>query len=144
MKARRAAGQRIRQAAERRLHATKIGDAEFVRSSRIIEFLDRVVSVVTWALGLFLAYSWLTFALRRFPYTRPWGESLRAFLLGELSRWAPRSSAALPGLFTVLIIVLITRFVIRIVQLLFQAIEEGRISAAVGCTRRRHSPRASC
>ena len=50
---------------------------------------------------------------------------------------------ALPGLFTVLLIVLITRFVTRIVQLLFLAIEDGRITPAVGCTRRRRSRPAS-
>ena len=35
---------------------------------------------------------------------------------------------ALPGLFTVLLIFLITRFVMRLTQLLFQAVEVGRVS----------------
>ena len=83
---------------------------------------------MTWALGLFFAYSWLTFVLRRFPYTRPWGESLREFLLGQLSRTGAAILQALPGLFTVLLIVLLTRFAIRTVQLLFLAVEEGRVT----------------
>ena len=33
------------------------------------------------ALDLVVVYWMLTFILRQFPYTRPWGESLRAFLV---------------------------------------------------------------
>jgi small-conductance mechanosensitive channel len=127
-KARVAASRRIAEAAERSLQATQIGKSDFVRSSRIIDLLHRVVRVVAWILGLFFAYSWLTFGLRRFPYTRPWGESLREFLLGQLAGMGMAILQALPGLFTVLMIVLITRFVIRLIQLLFQSIEDGRIT----------------
>jgi small-conductance mechanosensitive channel len=127
-KARIAASRRIGDAAERSLQTTRVGNAEFVRSSRIIEFLHRIVSGLTVALGLFFAYSWLTFGLRRFPYTRPWGESLREFLLDQLSRIGVAMLQSLPGLFTVLLIALLTRFVIRITQLLFQAVEDGRVT----------------
>jgi len=127
-KGRRSVSWRIADAAERRLHATKIGNAEFVRAARLIEFVHRSIDALLWALGLFLGYSWLTFVLRRFPYTRPWGEALRAFLLGQLSTAAEAILEALPGLFTVLVIFLITRFVVHLVQLLFQSVEDGRIS----------------
>ena len=127
-KVRNAASRRIGDATERHLQASTIGKAELVRSSRVIEFENRMIGVLTWALGLFFVYSWLTFGLRRFPYTRPWGESLREFLLGQLSRVGAAMLQALPGLFTVLLIVLLTRLVIRIVQLLFLAVEGGRIT----------------
>jgi hypothetical protein len=119
---------RLGVAASRRLHATKVGDDEFVRSSRIIEFLQRIVSGVVWALVLFATYSWLTFSLRRFPYTRFWGESLREFLLSRLSFVANGILSALPGLFMVVVILLVTRFVARLVTLFFRAIQEGRIN----------------
>jgi small-conductance mechanosensitive channel len=117
---------RIRRMTEQ-LQADWIPDAEFVRASRLMEMPDRLVGAIPWIGGGFLAYSWLTFTLRRFPYTRPWGESLRAYLLGELAGMGAEIMKALPGLFTVAIIVLITRFVIRLVQLLFAAFEEGRV-----------------
>jgi len=113
--------------ASRRLHASKVGDDEFVRSSRIIEFLQRIVSAVVWGLVLFATYSWLTFSLRRFPYTRFWGESLREFLLSRLSFVVSGILDALPGLFMVVVILLVTRFVARLVTLFFRAIQEGRI-----------------
>ena len=128
IKARTRLAERFGGAASRRLHASKVADDEFVRSSRIIEFLQRIVSGVVWVLVLFATYSWLTFSLRRFPYTRFWGESLREFLLSRLSLVVNAILGALPGLFMVLIILLVTRFVARLVTLFFRAIQEGRIS----------------
>ena len=126
-------GRRVRQPADRRdRRATpaggQVGNAEFVRSSRIIEFFHRILGAVLWALGFTLAYLWLTFVLRRFPYTRPWGESLRAFLLDQLAGMGEAILQALPGLFTVVLIFVITRFVVRLEHLLFQAVEDGRVS----------------
>ncbi len=126
-RARIAASRRWGDAAGRRLQASAIGDVEFVRSTRIIEFLQRIIRFLTWALGLVFAYAWLTFSLRRFPYTRPWGESLRGFLLDRLSLAGVATLHAIPGLFTVLLIVVLTRFASRTAQLLFQAVEDGRI-----------------
>ncbi len=63
---------------------------------------------------LFFVYSWLAFVLQRFPYTRPWGESLRGFLLERLSWLGLRMVGAFPDLFTVFLIVLVIRFVVRL------------------------------
>ena len=70
--------------AERRLQRMSAGDA-LVKASRAPDVLRHAVTAVFVGLSLFLAYSWLTFVLRRFPYTRPWGESLRAFLLDRIT-----------------------------------------------------------
>ena len=128
IRARRTARVRLGEAAGRRLQASAVGDQEFLRSSRIVELLEGLVTFLAWALGLALGYSWLAFALRGFPYTRPWGESLRGFLLGQLSVIGLATLGALPGLFTVLVIVVVTRFIAHVAQLLFQAVEDGRVT----------------
>jgi small-conductance mechanosensitive channel len=71
---------------------------------------------------------WLFFVLRRFPYTRPWGESLRSFLIDRLVWLAQGLAQAIPGLVTVVIIVLVTRLAVRLVRILFAAVEEGRMA----------------
>ena len=75
---------------------------------------------------MFVVYAWLTFTLRRFPYTRPWGEALRGFLLERLAVFARDIINALPDLFTVVLIALLTRMVVRAMGLVFNAVEEGR------------------
>jgi small-conductance mechanosensitive channel len=128
VKARRRASGRVREAARQRLHGTMVGDEEFVRASRIFDLLDRLIKLMAWGVSLFVAYSWLTFSLRSFPYTRPWGEALRAFIFSRLSQAGVAILGSLPELFTVVIIVLLTRFASRFVQLLMHAAQDGRIS----------------
>jgi small-conductance mechanosensitive channel len=114
-------------AAESRVGRSGTGSLEVLRASRVFDFSRGVVSLVSLVLSLLVLYSALTFVLRQFPYTRPWGESMRAFMLSTLSRLALDGVAAIPALFTVLVILVIARFAIRLLQLFFKAIEEGRV-----------------
>ncbi|RPH55388.1 MAG: mechanosensitive ion channel family protein, partial [Acidobacteria bacterium] len=124
---RRSLGDRISRAAQRRIEKT-VGDRELVQSSHVLDLPRYLLSGALLGLGLMVTYVWLTFVLRRFPYSRPWGESQREFLLERLA-WIGRGvTAAAPGLFTVLLIYGLTRFVARLTNLLFEAAEQGRIS----------------
>ena len=128
LKVRRGVGRRFHELTERRLRDSVVGHAQFVQATRIMDYPQRLVGVLMFIVDLFLAYAWLTFSLRRFPYTRPWGESLRGFLINQFSHIGLAMLAALPGLFTVMLIVVLTRFAVRITQLLFQSIEQGQIT----------------
>ena len=75
-----------------------------------------------------LTYSWLTAVLRRFPYTRPWGESLRSALLSAFATAGRSVLDELPNLLTVLGIALFTRFMVRVVTGFFTAVERGRVT----------------
>ena len=69
----------------------------------------------------------LTLVLHEFPYTRPWGERLGDYLTALLARLATGALHALPGLFAVVVIFVATRFVVRLVDVFFRAIETGTI-----------------
>jgi small-conductance mechanosensitive channel len=114
-----------RRTTERQLSKHKIAD-EIVRETRLVQYVSRSASFVLLGLGAALAYLWLTFVLRRFPFTRPWGETLRALLIDRIVLFTERATAALPDLLTIALIVIATRFATRIVQLTFSAVEQGR------------------
>ena len=118
----------IGETAEQRLAAAGVADRELVQSSHLLDFLKHTVSLVVLALGLVLTYQWLTFVLRRFPYSRPWGDALRGFLVDQVTFVGRAIVSAAPRLFTVLLIVALTRFVARLTNLFFSAVEQGRIS----------------
>lgn len=103
----------------------RLPGAEVVRASRLTAAVRHLVGTVSGVAGLLLLYGWLTFVLRRFPYTRPWGESLRGFLLERLEHFAMSMVAAIPDLFTVLLIVAVTRFAVKLAGVLFAAVEDG-------------------
>ena len=119
--------ERASRIAERKLKQLSAGDV-LVKVSRAPDVARKVVTTAFVVLWLFIGYSWLTFVLRRFPYTRPWGESLRSFLLDRLALFGTAIVNAIPDLFTVFLILLITRFVVRLCQVMFHAVEEGRLS----------------
>jgi small-conductance mechanosensitive channel len=84
--------------------------------------------LLLFAAEIALAYAWLGFVLRQFPYTRPWGEALRGFVVATLASLGKGVLAAIPGLFTVALIVLLTRLVVRVANAVFQAAESGRLA----------------
>jgi small-conductance mechanosensitive channel len=118
---------RASRTAERKLNQLSAGEV-LAKVSRAQDVARRVVTGLFIVVWLFIGYTWLTFVLRRFPYTRPWGESLRSFLLERLAFIGSKIVAAVPDLFTVFLILLLTRFVVRLCQVMFQAVEEGRLS----------------
>jgi small-conductance mechanosensitive channel len=83
---------------------------------------------VTWLIGLFVAYTWTGFVLRRFPYTRPWGEALRENLLEALGGIGSSILKAMPGLLFAALIFFIARLVVRIVHAFFETVYQGRVT----------------
>jgi small-conductance mechanosensitive channel len=116
----------LARAAQRQLQKMPAG--EVVRASRLPEFLGRGVTLIAVLVGLFLVYVWLTFELNQFPYSRPWGEAFRGFLLQRISRLGLGMLGALPNLFSVLLIVFVTRIVVKLAGLFFDSVEHQRVS----------------
>jgi small-conductance mechanosensitive channel len=124
---RRRASAKLDAIAERTVMQSGIGDVEGLRSSRLLEFQRGLVLLAGMAINLVVVYTALSFILRRFPYTRPWGESMRGFLLATVTNLALGMLRAVPGLFTAALIFLITLFAVRVLGFWFQGIQAGRI-----------------
>ena len=119
------ADQRLTRIADRQFE--RFPGANVIRATRLLDLMHYGVTFVSVVLGMLLAYAWLTFVLRRFPYTRPWGESLRELLLGRAGQLGRGMVDAIPDLVTVLLIVLVTRFAVRLSNLAFEAAEHGTL-----------------
>jgi len=126
-RARRFATARLAALSEATAAKTGLADRTLLRASRLLDFQQRVVTAVTVGLQIAVLYSVLTFALRQFPYTRPWGESLSGYLFATLAGLGLGIVHAIPGLFTVFVIIVITRFTTRLMALWFVAVERGTI-----------------
>jgi small-conductance mechanosensitive channel len=104
------------------------GTEQLAKLSRTSDMVKLAVRALFGVVALFLLYAWLTFSLRRFPHTRPWGESLRSFLLDRLATLGGAIVAAIPDLFTALVILLIVRIIVRAFNAVFAAAEAGRLT----------------
>jgi small-conductance mechanosensitive channel len=119
----------LARSAERRLLRLPGGET-LVRVADTGRNIHRLFALISFVVGAVLTYAWLTSVLNRFPYTRPWGESLRGALISTGEAGAARMADALPHLFIVLVIALITRFLTRLAALFFAAVEQGRITVS--------------
>jgi len=128
---RRATLKRLVASAEAGLARTAVGsDSKLAQSFRLPDLVRGLVNAVALVVALTVTYGWLTYTLDQFPYTRPWGETLGDFLVGTLSMLGRQLIGAIPGLFTVAVIIGAARFTTNVVRVLFDAAREGRIDLA--------------
>ncbi len=85
------------------------------------------VDALAWGLVALLAYLWLTFVFVQFPYSAPWGNRLGNYLFDVGRMIASSLVEGIPGFFTVLVILLVTRIVTRLVGQLFRSVQYGRV-----------------
>jgi small-conductance mechanosensitive channel len=88
----------------------------------------RGLLLIVTIVALTLAYGWLGFVLRQFPYTRPLGESLREGLWSVASRVGQGIIAELPNIAMLIAIFVVARFVVRLTGLAFDAAQQGKVS----------------
>ncbi len=110
-----------------RVKMLKVAGVIVVHPTQFLSLTRRLVVLIAWLLGLFATYLWLAYSLRLFPYTRPWGEQLRGYLVGLLGSMLHGIAHALPGLLTVVIIFVITRSVAHLLDGFFQRVEAQHI-----------------
>lgn len=116
----------IVRAAERRMGRSWSGQA--MRITHLPHVLQGGTTAALGGSALVLTYLWLAFILRRFPYTRPFGESLRQLLFSQVALLGAAVLDAMPRLFTVALIILAARWAAKALTLLFNAVEQGRVS----------------
>jgi len=86
-----------------------------------------LVRAIAWILIISALYSWTTLSLARFPYTAPWADQIGDYVFGLFQQWGRSSVDSLPGLLAVVLIVLITRWIVRVGRAFFQQVAAGRI-----------------
>lgn len=94
--------------------------------ARLVSILVKGITVIA---ALTAIESWLAFALFQFPYTRPWGQGLQAYLIGLVGDLALGAVRAVPGLFTAAVIFIVARFISGLVTAFFASVEKGELHA---------------
>lgn len=93
----------------KRTSALKIGHTQLVDSSNLYQLVRRGLGLLRWLLVALITYQWLTFVLQRFPYTRPWGESLNQYLVEVARQLFDGLIGGIPGLVIAVLIFFIAR-----------------------------------
>jgi len=120
---------RLKMALRPRLEKLAIGGSIYL-TDMVMAILRFFLVLVAWATGLFAADLWLTYWLHLFPYTRPWGETLREHALAGLEKFGSNIIRSLPNVLIVLFIFIVVRALTHLVRRLFYAIETGQLKVA--------------
>jgi small-conductance mechanosensitive channel len=120
---------RLKMALRPRLEKLAIGGSVYL-TGMVMAVLRFFLGLTAWAAVLFAANLWLTYWLHLFPYTRPWGETLREQVLIGLQKFIRAIIGSLPNLLVVLFIFIVARTITLVVRQLFAAIEKGQLKVA--------------
>lgn len=106
----------------------KLAEAQVLRRGRVRQAVGHLDTALSWGLGLLVTYGWLSFSLQQFPYTRPWGEGLRRFLVEVVLDLGRGIVHAVPGLVVAGLILLLARAVVGLLARMFLRIETGHLT----------------
>ncbi|NUU39093.1 mechanosensitive ion channel family protein [Pseudomonas sp. C2B4] len=100
---------RLPELMDRHTRALTVGRVQVIEANYLYPLVIRLLWLLRWLVLLLLTYEWLGFVLSRFPYTRPWGESLNNYLFEVASYLFQAIVGAIPGLGVALAIFFIAR-----------------------------------
>jgi small-conductance mechanosensitive channel len=98
--------------------------------SIVFAVLRVLIRVGELAARLAVTYVSLTFVFSRFAYSRPWSQTLGAFVVDTVARMAAAVVDQLPNLITLGIILFVTRAIAAAVAAWFRAVERGDLSVS--------------
>ncbi len=112
---------------QKRISSLKVKDYELLSGVRILQsalWIHKLLRVVTIALSLYLALP-LLFSI--FPTTKNWGDTLIDWIVSPVRNILVNILTYLPNLFTIIVIFITIRYVIKFVHFLAREIEDGKL-----------------
>jgi small-conductance mechanosensitive channel len=103
--------------------AMHVAGAPLVQTERIVSLVGFAMRTLALVVAAFASYEWLSFVLRQFPYTRPWGEGLSGYLWSVAARLGRGAMGAVPDLVVAVAIFLLARAVIAMLRPFFLRVE---------------------
>lgn len=112
------------------LTAIKIQRVEVVSAETITNQVIAGAKGLRFVLTLVLLYVYLTTVLGLFPWTRRLATTLVQAVVTTLTTIGQTFLGALPNLAAIIVIIMVTRYIIKLIQMVFNGIERGAITFA--------------
>jgi len=111
-----------------KLPSVKIQRVELLSATQITEGLLGLLRAFRFIAIAFLIYFYATSILGFFPWTRNLSVELLGYIVTPIKTIGHAFAAALPDIIAIAIIVIVTRYIIRLIHMFFVGIERGAIS----------------
>jgi len=113
---------------EEKIRSVQIQSFEILRAQRLRGVFRGVITVLRLATVTVFVYLWLQYVLGSFPATRPLAARLLTLVLDPLARMASGLIAQLPDLAFLLVLYLVTRWLLGLTRLFFDAVSKGHVT----------------
>ncbi len=110
------------------IRSIKIQRVELLSADQLLGTLIGVTKAIRAAVVLIVLYVYLTTALSIFPWTRGISVSLFEVVLSTLRAIGLAFATYIPNVISIVVIIVVTRYVIKLISLLFTGISRGAIT----------------
>ena len=126
-----ALGRRVRDAVdrhyERRIRSITIQSLELVQAGRIHAAVHGMVDGLRAVIMVTLAVAWASYVLVQFPWTRSAGRAIVQMSTSPLKWLGASFLGSLPDLVFLVVLIVVTRYALRVLLLFFGAVERGTV-----------------
>ncbi len=109
------------------IQPVKLKTVEVLSADRIAAMLKGASKLLRWVATAALVYVYISILFSFFNFTRTWAATLIEYIINPLANVFVSFVKYLPHLFFILVIIYITRYAIKFVRLIFDAIERETI-----------------
>lgn len=118
---------KIKDQVNKRINGIKIKNYTLFDAQQQVNVLVSINKVLKWIVNLLIIYIALTVLFRIFPWTKNFSETLFGYILNPVKKIAVGLWEYLPNLITIVVIVIIFRYVIKGLRFLKDEIEVGHL-----------------
>ncbi len=111
-----------------RIHGVQVQSFQIIRAEHVWRLLNGALSLLWAVVALAATYLGLHYVLSLFPWTRGFANRLFDLLVTPLAKIGASMLAAVPDVIFLSILVLVTRYVLKLIRLFFAGIETGAIT----------------
>ncbi len=103
-------------------------DYVFLNEEQQFNFAKSFLNLTRWVIYLFLLYIALSIVFSIFPLTRDWSEKLIHLILSPVKKTVLAVVSYFPNLFSILVIVVVMKYFIRLVKYIFTEIDAEKLT----------------
>ncbi|HUX61071.1 MAG TPA: mechanosensitive ion channel family protein, partial [Ignavibacteriaceae bacterium] len=110
------------------IKSVKVRDLEILSDERILDSIKFIIKVIRFVFILIFAYFYFTLLFSFFSFTRTWASTLIYYILKPLGSIVFSFINFLPSLFAILVILFVTRYIIKFFKIIFNEIGKGSVA----------------
>ncbi len=111
-----------------RVPALRVQKLEVMTAQRLREVITVIARTFRVVLTITLLYFYVPLVLSFFPWTAPYSPRIVGYVLSPLGAVLAGFMAYLPKIFFILVIVLVTRYILKLILLVFKSVQSGSLT----------------